>query len=415
MYPGGDYANPQNDFGKEYVHESDTAYDVPLGSSLNISATLAMDSDINQAFQISQAVITAARYYEAMEGSALPKVDVVYPCQYGTSTFFYDKDTIHTESGTKEVYSVNVQAISSILTDRPKHYASWDAIMHEYGHHVAEFLGIHDNPGGTHTMTGNCIDLNRNQDNPKDFGLRLAWGEAYPTVFALLAQNYYSSSLSSIYTVGDTNYIASNHHRHNVENETSLYGDGCEGAILSILWHLFDNTPAETHDTISMSHASLWSLVIDSGAVTMFDFVCHYMSTQSISAQRKLGTLLSYHRISAYDLDYTITPWTASFSWKLGGASTNRFPNDSFDLVFCNANQEEVFRIEYLSIPESTPDSEQPLNSQTIYEYTLTAAEYTTIINECGSTFGFYVVAFQTDEPATGLYESEYVTVSIPN
>lgn len=48
-------------------------------------------------------------------------------------------------------------------------------------------------------------------------------------------------------------------------------------------------------------------------------------------------------------------------------------------------------------------------------EYTLTAAEYATLNNACGNTFGFYVVAFQTDAPATGLYESEYITVSIPN
>ena len=75
------------------------------------------------------------------------------------------------------------------------------------------------------------------------------------------------------------------------------------------------------------------------------------------------------------------------------------YPNDSFDLVFCNANNVEVLRIEYLSD----------------CEYTLTASELATLKSACGNTFGFYVVAFQTDAPATGLYESEYITVSIPN
>jgi len=425
VYPGGNYAIPENLSGVEYFHESDPTPNIPLGASVNISATFAMDSDINQAFQISQAVITAARYYEAMEGSALPKVHIVYPYQNTYSPFFYDEYKILIGDTLTDGYFIHVKHDIS-FNDQPNSYASWDAIMHEYGHHVARLSGITKKPiSPYHATLGNCIDitianidrLDIELEDAKELGLATAWGEAYPTVFALLAQNYYSSSLNSIFTVGDATYTASNHSAFDIESSTDVYGDGCEGAIMGVLWDLFDNTPTEPHDTISMGHASLWSLVSDSGAITMFDFVFHYMCTQSISAQRKLSTLLSYYRIAAYDLDYTITPWTISFSWRVGGSSTRYYPNNSFDLVFCNADQEEIFRIEYLSGLEQPSEPGQPSipPSQKIFEYTLTAAEYATIINECGSTFGFYVVAFQTDAPATGLYESEYITVSIPN
>ena len=395
VYPGGDYANTQDIYGEGYFYQSDPEPKVLLGSSVNFSVVFPMNSDMNKAFQISQAVITAARYYEAMEGTSLPKVDIIYPYSREDydATFFYLPDR------------VNIKDRLSPYSNQPSSYASWDAIMHEYGHHVAKYMDIENNPGGNHYFELNQAEGLRN----KDKGMRLAWGEAYPSIFALLAQNYYSSSLNSIFTVGDTIYTPSDAPKCNLESIAYVFGDGCEGAVAGVLWDLFDNSSTETHDTISMGHSSFWSLVTDSGAVTMFDFVCHFMSTQSISAQRKLSVLLSYYMIAPFYLDYEVTASTASFSWKAGGTSPVDYLNNSFDLVFCNADQEEVFRIEYLSFYE--PPSKPPANCQ----YTLTAAEYATIKNACGNTFGFYVVAFQTDAPATGLYESEYITVSIPN
>ena len=46
--------------------------------------------------------------------------------------------------------------------------------------------------------------------------------------------------------------------------------------------------------------------------------------------------------------------------------------------------------------------------------YMLTAAQWATIMSAPGSTFGFYIEAYQTDTPVTGWYQSEYITVSKP-
>ena len=78
--------------------------------------------------------------------------------------------------------------------------------------------------------------------------------------------------------------------------------------------------------------------------------------------------------------------------------SNSPFVNDSFDLVFCDANKNEILRIEYLSGGSCM----------------LTTSQWATIMNATGSTFGFYVEAYQMDTPVTGYYQSEYITVAKP-
>lgn len=232
----------------------------------------------------------------------------------------------------------------------------------------------------------------------KYHGILQAWNEAYPTIFALIAQRYYRTELNSINTVADTCYTAFNYTSYDIETAAGVYGDACEGAVAGVLWDIFD-IETEAHDQLRTSHTAFWNMITQSESNNLSEFVSHFNSTQSDSAKRKLGEILSYYRIAAFDLSHSISNSVASFSWEKGGPSTNTsYQNNRFSLVFCDANGIEIFRISNISSSN----------------YTLSSAAWSSILNTNGTTFGYYVIASQTTSPTTGPYQSEYISVVKP-
>lgn len=383
VYPGGDYATARTatgNTGGTYTYQSATEYQVQLGSALNISWTADMSDDLGKVFQISQAVITAAMYAETMEGYSLPSVNIVYPAQ--TRNFNYDPDFNQLNICYSPGFGITC-------------YASWDAIMHEYGHHVMWYFDIEASSILDHNFTENLLFSNVT----KSLAIHQTWNEAYPTIFALIAQRYYRSDLSSINTVADTCYTAFNYSSYDIEAKTGVYGDACEGAVAGVLWDIFD-IESEAHDQLRMSHTAFWNVITQSESRSFSEFVSHFNSTQSDSAKRKLGEILSHYRIAAFNLSHSISNSTASFSWDEGGTSTNTsYQNNRFSLVFCDANGVEIFRISNISSSN----------------YTLTSAAWASILGTNGTTFGYYVIASQTSSPTTGPYQSEYISVVKPS
>ncbi len=390
VYPGGDYANSKTYNGGEYIYQSGVQYNVVPNSTVTMSYAVDMSNDMGRAFQIAQAVNVAAKYAETMNGTSLPKVDVIYPHgQPENAASYYSNNQIHMAhregNGLVNLYS----------------YASWDAIMHEYGHHVMKTFGINSYSADRHQLNDNHADNTGN----KLHGIKMAWNESYPTVFSLMAQEYFRTTLTSIASVADTFYSSYSGGLLDPESDGGYYSDACEGSLICALWDIYD-IPSESHDSLRYSHTGFWNLIMDSGATSFNDFVCYFNETQSASQKRALGSILSYYHISAYDLNCTIVGSRAAFTWNLGGTSNyvpnsnsnGPFVNDSFNLVFCDANKNEILRIE--DIPGGS--------------YMLITSQWATIMNATGSTFGFYVEAYQTDTPVTGYYQSEYVTVAKP-
>jgi hypothetical protein len=133
------------------------------------------------------------RYVSGVSGSALPQVGVVFPDADGS---FYTGGTLY------------------INPDDP---LDWDVIHHEYGHYVSDRYNLDSNPGGCHNPGKNlsedvqkCLDASGNVKTygpyGKDKGTKLAWGEGWPTYFALSLQRARGGASLGIPNVGDRKY-----------------------------------------------------------------------------------------------------------------------------------------------------------------------------------------------------------------
>ena len=249
-----------------------------------------IDKDFGQAMQIAQAVITGTRYVEIMTGGKdIADVTVSYPDTSKPISYYSVGDkTIHIEP----------QAVEQT----PRSYASWDVILHEYGHHVQYIFGITESPCETHYANWNCIDLLGGaynkvlQDRDPDFkgyddsqhkehGVKLAWGEGWPTFFSLAAQQFYAAELRNIDTVGDARYDAYNDVHQDYETDIFDLGEGSEDAIIQVLYKMYDA------DGLNLGHQTMWNYVMNSKSVTFSQFAKYIYNNQLVGID-EFGKLL---------------------------------------------------------------------------------------------------------------------------
>ena len=382
VYPGGENSIVKTGYGGDYVYTSHTRLNVTPGSSVSIAWDVDMTSDLGRAFQISQAINVATKYVKQMNGSYITPVTVKYPHVESSNSCFYSSsnDTIYIRS-------------SSASAGRPESYASWDVVMHEYGHHVQSEFGITRNPGGSHSFTEN-LAVSRGS---KDIGVRLAWGEAYASVFGGMAQAYYASSLQNIFTVGDSSYTSYNGASLNYETTAQRVGEACEASVIGVLWDIYD-TVSETHDDISFSHSAYWDMITNCNSETLSEFCNYFVDEYSVESAFSLGKLLSYYKMAATNLSVNVSATSISLSWTANG-TTSSLQNDRFDLVFFDEDNSEILSVNNITSPS----------------YTLSDAERNTVLSNDDATFKVMVVSYQTSSPTTGGYYSEVWSISKPH
>ena len=349
-----------------------------------IAEIILMNDCIGQSFQIMQAVLTGQAYAEEMMDEIPAPITVRYPygsgCSYNPSnkymnltSNFFDKDAF------------------LFL------HASWDVILHEYGHHLQYIIDITNNPAGYHYSNFNDIDYLEN----KESGICLAWGESWPTVFGLVSQNYFSTYLTNIDTTLDTFYTAYNGLNYDLECASIYLGEGCERSIMAILWDIFDDTN-ETNDLISLGHQAFWDVVDESNATTLSEFI-QYFYQQYPQYKDDLGCNLSFYNVASSiptlinfnSISQTVPP---TISWKAQGGST-RCPNNSFQIVFYDFYGREVYRTEEIVAgSEDTKD--------TIFTYTLTTDDWHSVLYSYGNSYRVAIASKQTDQIITGEYIS---------
>lgn len=312
----------------------------------------------------------------------MPFAKVCYPattsiCQYSPST-----QTIHI-----------INRLSSNST-YPNSYAAWDVIMHEYGHHVQRTLNITFGEGGNHNSGTNNIDRTDVVDSTrKEHGTKLAWGESWPTVFAIMAQQYYIEELANIYTVGDSTYTNYSSINYSIETEEVFLGEGCERSIMYVLYDLYDSVN-ENHDTITLGHQFLWDLVDESNAVTFSAFIQYLYDTDLFSID-ELGKLLSMCGMAASNLT-VVSNSVPSFTWSGYGGSDRR-QYDDYVVVFATSSR-EIFRTTSLSNRE----------------YTLTENQWSMLLNSGSNTIKWRVLSSGTEEYETGPYSTAWHTFNLP-
>lgn len=382
IYAGGANSTVKTGNGGDYVYTSGLVLNVKPGDSINIGWDVDMTSDLGRAFQISQAINVATEYVKQMEGEYIMPIKVYYP-------------HIEEESGCFYMYARAAIYIcgSSASLGYPESYASWDVIMHEYGHHVQSEFGFERSPGGEHYIDRNLADLRES----KDLGIRLAWGEAYPTVFSGMAQAYYASSLQNIATVGDTAHTSYNAASFDCEENNIRLGEACEASIIGVLWDLYDAT-SESHDIISFSHSLYWEMITNCDSENFSEFCNYYVNGLSTSDNIAFGKLLSYYKMAPSILSEGPNEDTIYLTWNANGTS-EILENNRFDLIFLDENMCEILRIE----------------NHTSSTYLLSDTEENIVLSSDGTIFYVIIIAYQTSSPTTGGYYSEAFSIQKPH
>ncbi|MBR2650445.1 MAG: hypothetical protein IKD45_02175 [Clostridia bacterium] len=365
-----------------YAH-NEILGNVATGVTHSLGVTLDMDADAYRPFEISQAIWAAKSFALDVSNRSFLPVTVQYPYSPNAAQYqnLYDdewqekwqddlksfyrrsekKIYIYEAAGT--ISSNDPLYVPSVNNDGLSSFESWDMIMHEYGHHIQNVLGLSGNPGGAHIITHNlAVDL-----KDKSIGCALAWFEGWADAFAIIAphyieDNYRDGMLRNIkYKPGQTeNYVVNaNYESYNFNRSVSFehpeeaLGEACELNVAAVLWDMYDGTNDES---LCIDAESWWSLATTADVNSLSDFVNAFSENYSSWEIRcKFGEILTQNNIApSIDLQIShnadnlgATPYIV---WKPGNngkitidAGIFNFENDTFSVVFLNDNYEEIF------------------------------------------------------------------------
>ena len=387
------------DSGVSYYSQSALLENIVGGTSLTFGQVFYMDYStsyanyedleaLGRAFQISQAILTARDYAKEMMGRTPNAVSVYYP--FNDECAYNDGLAAICITGNEREY------VSS-----PHSYASWDAIMHEYGHHVQFQMNIADYPTlqelglNPEDEFNHSSDVNHSDEYNKDSGIKLAWAESWPTVFGILAQYYYSDYLTNIDAVVDKSYEAYNVLRKNIESNAATLGDACEQSIMGVLLDIADSPDghADSNDNLDFEDDDFFNVTTGNQSKTFSDFIAYFYSEYP-ECMDELGANLTYYqmatskpRVQNSSSVSQSTPPT--IIWDAQGGS-NDYPNNSFEVIIYDAQLNEILR----------------KNVGNVTSYTLTSAEWNSILYTHGTTYRIAISATQTSDPTTGPYIS---------
>ena len=215
--------------------------------TINLTATNNAGSTQNVAFEVYEAINYLSRYLTQLGEPMPPKINVRLPNPGGGAYYDY---------------------VSIVLPSTEVHH--WDAMQHEYGHHIQNLYNIADNPGGPHSSCSNdCVS-----QGSKDPGIRMAWAESWPTFFGSMAQNEMGLAALGIPEVGDVNYTSGNGLNYSLETETDgcTNGEGSERVIMRVLWDLYDNVNDDQDQGVALGAQVLWDLVTNNQPHTFSAF-----------------------------------------------------------------------------------------------------------------------------------------------
>lgn len=407
VWPQGINSVVKNGNNNEYLIRTNTYFNVSTGSTTIIDIDITMDSDLGRAFQVSQAIITCANYASAMRGTNMESINVRYPHNENSNRCFYrdNNETIYIVGNrNNDNYNINGHILHS--------YASWDVIMHEYGHFVQDKLNIEDNPGGKHwssvnmydhymshhnggSITPNCEGdcANPSALNAKTEAIKIAYAESWPSIFGGMAQQYYVNLGildNNIQTVGDSEYDSYKDINYDY-NECIKGGEAVEQSIMGVLWDVYD-CDVEAYDGISLGHNAWWNLTVDGSSITFSDVVSRFYSLySSYTMWDSFDCLLEYYKMSPDNIEFSselVSHALPTFSWTPNGTSNN-LENNSFRVMIYDSSYSIL--LDFLTTNTS---------------FSFTQSQWDLIMSSTGSSFYIRIGGSQTDNTPTGYYYS---------
>ena len=358
--------------------------------------------EITKAIQIMQAAGTARDFAKTMMGSQPPEIGILYPVQETETT----KTSYNKLSSGDFIFlceKTNSHGISI--------YECWDVIMHEYGHHIEYYKDITDGFGDPHGIKSNlAVEL-----KDKFTGMSLAWSEGWATVFGMIAQNYYLSSLSNIDNIGNADFeLNTSDTVVSYESPTFKIGDACELCVGAVLWDLYDNSSNEEYDVITMSATRWWNITTESGNKDLSVFSDRYISSYypGVANRLKYGKLLSEYGMapnfrvgSCYNGD--LNGKTPYIMWEPGGNGSfidglgysYDLKNDIFDIEIYDDNYNFLFKV--------------TINNSNARTYSFTNYEWQQIRLNCSTKYTICIKGTDTADFYVSYY-SGGLTYSIP-
>jgi hypothetical protein len=366
---GNTLVDTKDDPGNRYTMTSPVHDETPDGTVINENFT-AGNSGGGEAWSVFQAGTWIAVYARMRNGSAFPGVDIEWPTNENTSKY--------------------TGKINILQLDR----WDWDVTMHEYGHYTMDRLDTEDNPGGPHNF-GDCISDTGSAT--KDRGVRLAWGEGWPTYNGTVAQQILNLAALNVPRVGDINYQDTEDLNSNYSldaQDSNGHGEDNETAVQRLLWDLFDSVN-DGRDAINRSDQDIWNTIDGADPVSLSATWAALRSGQSNQTDLLMGEIASDEsigpRLISPAAGALVTPSSASFSWNRDVGCSGTHDGDSFDLVFYNAATfAKVLTIPGLSTPSGSLTQPQIA--------TLTASSHNIL---------WAVEGRNGDSPATGPYLGE--------
>ena len=337
------------------------------------------------AFEITQALYFGYKYASEMSGGSFNQsnIPVVYP--NGSNGCFYNS-----------VYnSVNLRETA---------YPAWDIILHEFGHLVQHHYGISNSPGLQHGISSDLIEAKGN----KSVGIRLAWGEAWPTVFAIMVSQYYN--LSDYPNVNDSSYDSNNGSTdptrfwsYSLESQESTEpGEGCELTIMRILYDMFDNAIEDGKDYMQMTHKQIWDIVTGSRATTLSEFAA--MIYGSDLYYNDFGTIMSANNVAGKMYDMVGDKFNVSVG---GNSRTPLSRQNKLSLAICSG----YFGTSLGSI---TPATISPTGTTNKVSVTIPSILISKMFRDPGALVTARMTTWQTSTPETGPYYTSWQSIRKP-
>ena len=334
---------PVGALAKTYFLETSVIENIAAKSSAELNVTAGNVSDNDTAFSVFHAVQLISAYTGTLTGKIPLTIDVRYDS---------------TVVGSK----CNATAKQFVIRGTAKF--EWDEIQHEYGHYIQALGGFQENPGLNHYIGDNLTV----STGKKDLGVRLAWGEGWPTYFAISGQQMMGAAALKIPEVGDTIYQAWDVYKpenrnivSNLEIDAGL-GEDNEISVMATLWDLFDSH-ADGSDALQMTDISLYNLFRGAKVTTVGQAWEALASKVDKAGKAELGAVFAQNHIApnwaasnpADNSTMTVAPMT--FSWdKNGGGTPN--PLNDFRIRFYSSDFSRViFQQDLGDVASYTPES----------------------------------------------------------
>lgn len=440
----------------DYCYPTASVPGKEAGERSTLNVYFHMDTDFGKAAQISQAVLTARDYAWDMMDTQPNNITIVYPYD----VILFEEIAPNYRGNCFYLIALNSIFITCKYVKKPGHpdtYSDWDAIMHEYGHHIQENLEISDSPGRNHFIDVdmsqhfishylsnnfssclcdsnlesemNCV-LKTNlfpsvvipENQCKYKGAALAWSEAWAMIFGNMAQEYYSDYLSNIQFVNDAKCTSFNDIDISYRYKYYYLTESLEMNIQALLYDMYDDdVTTESFDCVCFSHEEMWNFTTHDQVKTLYEFIELVKNTSMSYIERSnLGKLLHKYNLTTTAPDLIVNGLdcpTVQFEWNEPNPSgfynarkfSVNFYNSSCELVGSTTPQEVTLNnsIGEITIDETLWQSILNLNNR--FYLSVTQREYDGDVNNEGDDY--FITGYESEYticyPSTlGLYES---------